>query len=105
MQGACRVETGAAESNGQEHYGSGHQGDVHDNLRLQTPEACETIRVEVSRKQHQLEEQDGGGPDRRRPAEKWQNHLRDHRLEAEEQECTEQQRRLEENSQLVREHT
>src|SRR5688572_1784279 len=90
------------ESNRQEEDGGGHHHKMDDHLRPQTLEARKAIGVEVSREQHQLKEEDGGSPDRCRSSKKRQHHLRDHRLEAEKKECAEEERRLQEDSQLVR---
>jgi hypothetical protein len=58
----------------------GHQ------LRPRPERADGPVGIQVTAEQHCLEEQHGRDPDRRRPAEPRQDHLRDHGLDLEEQE-------------------
>ena len=49
------------------------------------------MRIGVAGQQRRLEEDHAGAPDRRRAAEQWEDHLGDHRLDAEQEESAEKQ--------------
>ena len=49
------------------------------------------MRIKRAKKQHCLEERDRNRPDRSRSAESRQNHLREHRLDPEQERCREKQ--------------
>jgi hypothetical protein len=77
------------EPNRQEERRCDHQQDVDNHLLFEASEPVEAIGVEVARKEHELEEENGRSPHRGRPSKEREQHLSDHRLEAKQQKCAE----------------
>lgn len=92
----------SAEANGQKEQSRNHQSCMEDPLRRKAADADQSIGIEVSRQQHQLEEQNRRRPHRCAPAEKREDHLPDQWLEAEEKKGAQHQCRHQQESYVVR---
>src|SRR5262245_19530737 len=69
---------------------------MHDDLITNRTVSLEQVRVRVTREQHELEKQQARNPYRGGAAEERKHHFPNHRLEPKQQECTQEQRRSEE---------
>ena len=74
------------ESNRQEGQGKQENQDVNEHLFSRVINTRQQMRVHVSQQQHELEEENAGGPDCCGAAEVGQQHLANHRLANEKEE-------------------